>query len=166
MNEQQWPQGFNPSDKAAKRVPKPWLSAPKLCRYCFGQVSLFNNSEVYGKSYGKWPWVYLCKGCDAYVGLHPDTWIPLGTLANKELRQARKDAKLVFNQLWIYSDNKVKARSKAYKALADHLKIHLNHCHFGLFEIDSCLKAIEFCRPRLNHQIPEKKSVQSQDFFL
>ncbi len=40
-----------------------------------------------------WPWVYICEGCGSYVGMHPFTDIPLGTLADAATREARKECK-------------------------------------------------------------------------
>ena len=69
----------------AEKVKDP-TPVPTECRYCNGPVELVENSEIYRRNYGKWPYAYLCRSCDAYVGLHPNTLIPLGSLANRELR--------------------------------------------------------------------------------
>ena len=70
------------------------LPIPKHCPHCGEDVALVENSVIYnGKTYGKWPYIYRCAPCDAYVGLHPHTDIPLGTLAKKPLRKARIAAK-------------------------------------------------------------------------
>ena len=90
------------STQALKRVKNP-LPVPTICPHCQSSVALVNNAKVYsGREYGKWPYAYLCENdaCGAYVGLHPNTTIPLGTLATASMRDARKKAKDAFNRMW------------------------------------------------------------------
>jgi len=45
-------------------------------------------------------WVYVCPGypaCDTYVGCHPRTDLPLGTMAGSDLRLARRKAHKAFD---------------------------------------------------------------------
>src|SRR5690606_15428334 len=72
------------------------IEPPTECPHCSGTVALVNNAEISGRSYGDWPYAYWCEDCDAYVGLHPKTDLPLGTLATPAMREARKQAKSVF----------------------------------------------------------------------
>lgn len=126
------------SRKALTRVKNP-LPAPEVCPYCSSPVALVENSVIYrGKTFGDWPYAYHCKPCDAYVGLHPDTDIPLGTLADKSLREDRKWAKSLFHVLM---DNWGWNRTEMYEWLAGEMKIPVGECHFGWFNNESCLKA-------------------------
>ncbi|WP_241647479.1 zinc-finger-containing protein [Rosenbergiella metrosideri] len=61
---------------------------------------------------------YLCthSSCRVYIGMHPFTAIPLGTMADHKLRDARKNCKPVFNQLWQSGDL---TRTRAYHWLAE-----------------------------------------------
>ncbi len=126
------------SRRALARVKNP-LPVPTECPYCKGQVKLVENSVIYsGKLFGDWPYAYLCKPCRAYVGLHPHTDIPLGTLADKELRDSRKLAKSLFQETmhrlgW--------NRPAMYEWLAEKMGIPVGECHFGWFDNESCLKA-------------------------
>jgi len=97
-----------------------------------------NNSQIYGKEYGDWPWAYRCVGCEAYVGMHPKTYIPLGTLADAETRNARKLGKKPFETVW---QSKHMTRSEAYRQLAAHMGISASECHFGLFSVEQCRHA-------------------------
>ena len=128
---------WNPSRKAVARVPKP-LPAPTTCHLCAGAVELVPNSEVYnGKDYGEWPWTYLCRGCGSYVGLHPFTGIPLGTLANKQMRAARQAAKAALNPLWQHGGPMT--RTEAYAWLSQQLGIaDIEDCHIGYMDVDQC----------------------------
>ena len=98
------------------------------------------NSKIYGKMYGKWPWAYKCRSCFAYVGIHEYTDIPMGTLANHEMREARKHAKAVFNPLWQSGDM---TRSQAYEWLAEQMQIPKSQCHIAMFDVQQCNAAIQ-----------------------
>lgn len=139
-----------PSKRATKRVANP-LPVPTVCRCCGGQVKLVENDVIYGRRYGSWPWAYACtaKGCGAYVGLHPFTNIPLGTLAREPLRKARKEAKAAFNVLW-HSGAAVMTRSQAYAWLAGQLGIHpVEACHIGWMEDEQCRATVVAVRKYL-----------------
>ncbi len=135
---------WNPSRRAIARVKNP-LPAPTRCPYCQAHVSIANNSEIYGKPYGEWPWLYLCgdRQCRAYVGMHPLTDIPLGTLADGPTRQARGNAKAVFNPIW---QSGRMTRTKAYHWLAEQLGIaNVDECHFGWMDVQTCQRAASAC---------------------
>ena len=133
---------WSPSRSATARVKNP-LPAPTECPYCASSVKLVNNSEIYGRSYGEWPWAYCCTECDASVGLHPFTSIPLGTLADAELRNARKEAKAAFNPVW---QRGKMSRTAAYAWLAGAVNIaDVETCHIGWFGIDQCARVVEVC---------------------
>ena len=125
------------SRKALKRVKHP---SPKIheCDYCGGDVKIANNKEVYGRSYGKWPYVYLCECCNSYVGIHPDTDIPLGTLADSALREKRRRSKGVFMG-WVKRSGL--SLNSAYAVLAEGIGIEVPACHFGMFNEDQCVLA-------------------------
>ena len=131
----------NPSVSATARVTNP-LPIPTACRYCAGPVKCVNNATVYGRPFGDWPYMYLCSDCGAYVGLHPFTALPLGTLADADLRHARKINKGAFERIW---QDGYMSRTEAYAWLAQQLGITQAECHFGLFEADRCRKAFEVC---------------------
>lgn len=122
---------------------KDQLPIPKTCRYCGADVQLVDNEKIYGKSYGAWPFAYKCSCCDSYVGVHPNTNIPLGTLANRELREWRKKAKDVFNPLWQYGGM---SRTAAYNWLSEKLGIHKSKCHIGWFDVEECKKVFEMLK--------------------
>lgn len=125
------------SRKALGRV-KDWMAPPSECPYCDNPVELVNNSQIYTRSYGDWPYVYWCRPCDAYVGLHPQTDLPLGTLADAALRDARKQSKREFLRV---SKKLGMGRSTAYTWLAQRMEIDKKLCHFGMFDGKQCLRA-------------------------
>lgn len=131
-----------------------------ICPYCQTQAKLVDSSIIYNKSYG---WLYLCSNfpnCDAYVGCHQGTKKPLGTLANAELRQWRKNAHAAFDPLWkkkyeqlchqANAENnrgKSYARKLAYQWLAKQLGIPFKQCHISWFDIKTCQKTVAICQP-------------------
>ncbi len=130
---------WNPSRRAVARVRNP-LPVPETCQHCGSACAIVGNEHIYGRPYGEWPWAILCSGCRAYVGLHPYTGIPLGTLATPLMREARQRAKYVFNQLW---ENGRMTRSEAYAWLAGELGIaDVEHCHIGWFDVAQCQRVI------------------------
>jgi len=132
---------------ASKNAKNP-LPAPEHCRYCGPRWSAFigHHEEVYnGRSYGDWPYVYLCENCGAYVGLHPFTDIPLGTMADEGLRRARKNNKQRFNLMMKASGMK---RGEAYEWLSGAMGIPVVECHWAWFEIEQCEKAGKLCSER------------------
>lgn len=135
---------WNPSRKAAARVLNP-LPAPTVCDKCGGEVIVSHHKEVYGRVYSDWPWMYRCPACDSSVGMHPFTSIPLGTLANRELRDLRKSCKYPFERIWQSGEM---TRSEAYEALAKHLGISVESCHFGWFDQHQCRAARDWAIDR------------------
>lgn len=138
---------WNPSRSATARVRNP-LPVPDVCEHCGGACKIVNNTEIYGREYGEWPWAVLCTGCRAYVGLHPFTGIPLGTLATPEIRRARSAAKDAFNPIW---QSGRMSRTQAYSWLAQALDIDdVEKCHIGWFGVEQCAAVVRACAERKN----------------
>lgn len=121
----------------------------KICPYCGRKPKYVDSSIVYGKSYGM---IYFCGDCDAYVGVHyGNSGKPLGRLANRELRSAKKEAHFYFDHLWKRATKKGRsksdARSAAYKWLGENLNIPKEHTHIGMFDVDMCKRVVEICKP-------------------
>lgn len=104
---------------------------PTTCIYCGATVIYTTNAEIYGREYGNGK-CYKCTACDAYVGVHAGTHIPLGRLANKELRTLKKECHTLFDPSW--KNNRHLSREKAYGRLATLLDIPTKECHFGWFD--------------------------------
>lgn len=112
------------------------------CAYCGGGVSLKDSKIIYGRSYGN---IYICDKypeCDAYVGVHKsDGKTPLGTIANKELRELRKIChNNYFDPLW--KSGKI-TRNEAYKFLQRIMGLTAEDCHIAMFNIDQCKELIK-----------------------
>lgn len=114
------------------------------CPYCGRDAKLVMGHDVYphrpdlgSKSFWK------CGYCQAWVGCHPRTTVPLGRLANAQLRQAKQRAHALFDPRWLRQRDKGAARVKAYAWLAEKLNIAPENCHIGEFDFETCQRAIE-----------------------
>lgn len=68
------------------------------CPYCKENAQQVQGDALYPHRPDlKQKTFYWCKPCDAYVGCHPGTTDPLGTLANKNLRFQRGLAHCAFD---------------------------------------------------------------------
>ena len=123
------------------------MEKPTICRYCGSPVVYTSNAEIYGREYGEGR-CYLCRNCRAFVGVHPGTYTPLGTLANEELRRYRKAAHFWFDKIW-KSPTRITTRDKAYKWLSKELGLPKEETHIGMFEKEQCEKVMEISQRRL-----------------
>ncbi|MPQ56379.1 zinc-finger-containing protein [Duganella sp. FT27W] len=143
------------------------LSLAPDCPYCNQRSKLVDSKVIYGTSYGL---IYLCRPCDAYVGVHKGTETPLGRLANAELREWKKRAHAAFDPVW--ERNIVQAvqrnggrfpkgiksnmRGQAYKQLAHAMNIDRELCHIGMFDVEQCMAVVRIAR-QWNNNLPGVK---------
>lgn len=135
---------FKVSATQVKKVKNP-LPVPTICPNCGSAVERVSNSVIYRKEFGKWPFAYKCVDveCDSYVGIHLRTDIPLGTLANKVVRTARKEAKAMLSPMW---ENDGMDKDAVYAWLAGQMGIKdVNHCHIGWFDAKQCEQVVKIC---------------------
>ena len=121
----------------------------RRCPYCDSAVKRVTGKTVYPRrpDLHKRPY-YACERfpeCDAYVGCHPGTAVPLGRLADKELRQAKNAAHRAFDPIW--KDGRMR-RHEAYQWLAGQLGIDRAECHIGMFDVEMCRRVVDACRQR------------------
>jgi len=120
-----------------------------VCPYCEIDAELTSSAKLYGgKYYGM---IWLCGQCKASVGVHKNTTEPLGTLANRKLKDLRRKAHLVFDPLWKTKADrekisKTKAREAGYRWLSEQLGITLKKCHIGEMREKDCLRVISLCQ--------------------
>jgi len=123
------------------------LKIPVLCPYCGAEAILVDSAEVYnGRSFGL---IYLCRPCQAWVGVHKGTERPLGRLANKELREWKMRAHAAFDPMWKPASadppTRGQNRTAAYHWLAKQLGVLPEACHIGWFDVDQCRRVVEIC---------------------
>lgn len=109
------------------------------CPYCGSKAEYVDSSEIYGKSYGM---VYLCRPCDAYVGVHDGTDTPLGRLANRDLRRWRNRAHAAFDPLWQKGPYR-RRRNDAYAWLAGKMGLTKEETHIAMFDVEQCKQVIQ-----------------------
>lgn len=109
-----------------------------FCDYCGRRAEYVDSSEVYGEDYGK---IYLCRPCQAWVGVHKGSDKPLGRLANAELRHWKRNGHNVFDPLWKYGPFSGR-RNAAYAWLAEKMGLPVEKTHFGMFDVAQCKRAI------------------------
>lgn len=116
------------------------------CPYCGDEAKLVDSAVVYGKSYGN---IWDCRPCDAYVGVHKNSNknIPLGRLANRELRSWKIKAHDAFDPLW--KDGKMDRKS-AYAFMQKVMNLPPDKAHIGMFDVDQCKLLIEALKINLN----------------
>lgn len=109
------------------------------CPYCGRKAEYVDSAEIYGKSYGM---VYLCRPCDAYVGVHDGTDTPLGRLVNRELRRWRNRAHAAFDPLWQQGPYR-RRRNDAYAWLAGKMGLTKEETHIAMFDVEQCKQVIQ-----------------------
>lgn len=116
-----------------------------LCPYCQLPSQLIDSSIIYSTSYGK---IWICpnfKECNAYVGTHKEGVFkdyPLGSLANKELREMRSKAHSVFDIIW---KKEYMKRAKAYRWLQEQMNLDIMDCHIGEMNLEQANTVYVLC---------------------
>ncbi|WP_163836830.1 zinc-finger-containing protein [Spartinivicinus ruber] len=121
------------------------------CPYCSREARLVTGNVIYPhKPELSSKYFWQCAPCDAYVGCHArnlkygnDGTVPLGRLANRELRKAKSLAHVYFDKIWQKGHA---SREMAYHWLAAKMQISREECHIGLFDVEQCFRAIELSR--------------------
>lgn len=119
------------------------------CDYCGQLAELVTGKDVYPHRddlavLNFW----RCKPCKAWVGCHQayrngrgrgDGTMPLGRLANNELRKLKNNTHNRFDRLWLHGPM---TRTQAYTWLSEQLGIPFRDCHIGMFDERLCRMAI------------------------
>jgi hypothetical protein len=118
------------------------------CDYCKQPAQLVSGVAIYPhrpdlSSLRFWQ----CEPCNAYVGCHKNSprHIPLGRLANAELRLWKQNAHVAFDPFW--KSGQMQRRS-AYAWLADQMKIDFKDCHIGMFNVEQCKDVVRITKTR------------------
>ncbi len=124
------------------------------CPYC-GSQAFLRPASVLGKTgqneiNEKY---YVCARypfCDSYVKAHRHNQMPMGTLANAELRKKRQKAHKALQQL---IDRGLMSRSEAYHWLQLQMGLPQEDAHIAKFSDQRCEQVIQLC-----HQFRSAKS--------
>ena len=120
------------------------------CPYCHQKAELVGGAKIYPHRADLYRLKFwLCEPCKAYVGCHQasrhnkfNPTVPLGRLADGQLRKAKSAAHLTFDRIW---KEGYKTRTDAYAWLAAQLEIKVENCHIGEFDVDMCNKVQGAC---------------------
>lgn len=119
------------------------------CPYCGSPVVYRSADGIYHDN-RKGTMLYVCSRypeCDSYVRVHAGTNIPVGSLANHELRSLRRTAHYYFDQL---HESGYMSKQDAYQWLADLIMAPLSEAHIGHLGEYYCKQVIEESRKLLN----------------
>ena len=129
-----------------------------VCQYCNNHATLVDGSAIYPHRADLYELKFWsCQPCNAYVGCHKkgawfwqsgvkktsDGTIPLGRLANANLRRAKSAAHAAFDPIWRCGQM---SRKNAYALLATKLNIDKDDCHIGMMDEIFCYKVVEIAK--------------------
>ena len=106
------------------------------CPYCQEEALLMNGEDLWGEK-GVGRLVYVCLKCDSRVGSHPDG-TPLGTMADKKLRELRRSCHRGFDILW--GNHHRGRRGSAYRLLYSRTGVE----HIGSTDVADCGRVLEW----------------------
>lgn len=121
------------------------ISRIVICDYCGKPAKLVSGKTIYPQRPDLANHLFwACDPCRAHIGCHRDSEaVPLGRLANTELRGAKRVAHAAFDPLW--QSGKMK-RVEAYEWLAEKLNIPFSKCHIGMFDVETCRRVVAVIR--------------------
>jgi len=109
---------------------------------------LRDSNYVYrGADFGK---LWVCSRfpeCDSYVGCHNGTTTAKGTLADRQIREARKRAHTAFDTGWMTGvlwEN----RKQAYNWIRQIMNLDDGHAHIAMMDAEQCETLISKIRER------------------
>lgn len=116
------------------------------CPYCRSQAFLRPATVVCGQGRSEPNTeLYVCAKypiCDAYVAAHRHNHLPMGTLANRELRRKRIEAHAAFNRLW---QSGLMTKRAAYRWLHVQFGLSAEKAHIANFSEWRCDQVIQLC---------------------
>lgn len=121
------------------------------CPYCGAKVIFRSADGIYRENHRE-TMLYVCSRhpkCDAYVRAHPGTRIPMGVLADPQLRKLRREAHRYFDQL---HTSGLMTKADAYRWLASMIGAPMEKAHIGYLGEYYCRQVIEESRKLLARQ--------------
>ena len=115
------------------------------CPYCGAQAVLRPAEAVYQSKAKPGRHLYVCARyplCDSYVGAHEGTLLPMGTLADGDLRNKRIMAHRAFNRLW---ESGTMKKWQAYKWMQAKFGLRSDQAHIAMFSEYMCDQLIAEC---------------------
>lgn len=124
----------------------------EFCPYCNCETELVSGDKVYPQFLSTIPRpsfldknYYVCiLNSNHYVGTYSDNVRSLGRVANAELRKLKNQGHKAFDPLW-KSKRFFKSQKQAYQWLSVKMDLPIERTHFGMFTVEQCIKAIQYC---------------------
>lgn len=132
------------------------------CPYCGASVVYRSSDGIY-KNKRERTMLYVCSRypqCDSYVRVHTGTNIPVGSLANPELRTLRRKAHFYFDRLHKYG---LMSKDEAYRWLADLTCTPSAEAHIGMLGEYYCKLVIEESKKLLEKKHEHKHVCTEQE---
>lgn len=139
------------------------LKAPICCDNCRSKnIALLKSEIKHEDNPTKWIWIYLCHDCNAKVACHPNSFLPMGLMADGFTRSLRKRAHAVFDPIW---QSGLKTRARAYEWLADQLVINVGRCHISWLNVAQLKTVIKLSVAYFseNEHIAERRKAKRND---
>lgn len=141
-----------------------------ICPYCNTQAELLTGEELYPfHPHLAQKHFYNCTPCDSRVGCHPpmdskyggigDGTVPMGTMANAELRRARQAAHDALDPMF---RSNVMSRQSAYVWLAREMGLRFHDTHIAMFTLEQCARAVTLVAA---HPLAKKFAVGSDNRY-
>lgn len=131
------------------------------CPYCGSPTILRSADGIYHDN-SRNTKLYVCKNypeCDAYVRVHEGTNIPVGSMANHELRMLRKTAHHYFDQLYLKG---IMSKQDAYQWLANLVMAPLSQAHIGYLGEYYCKQVIAESKKLLKQYSKSSKRKEAE----
>ncbi len=115
------------------------------CPYCGAEAKLRPASVVYKENTLSGGYLYICDRypkCDSYVRAHDVSKLPMGTLANGNLRSKRIKAHQVFSKMW---QSGIMTKRQAYLWMQGKFGLNEDQAHIGKFGEYMCDELIKAC---------------------
>ena len=129
------------------------IPIPSVCPFCKDKVTYKRDKLL--------NYVYICTNCHASIGVYKNTKNPYGTLADKELKNLRKEARKSIDTIW---QKGYLERNTAYKKLQKTLQIpdlyisilNKETCKCIISESQKLLRKYNHSQPCLNEWLKIK----------
>ena len=115
------------------------------CPNCGAKATLHPASYVYDNSRSAGSYLYVCNRypiCNSYVAAHRSTLLPMGSLADAELRHKRIQAHRAFDRLW---RSGLMSKKEAYQWMQTEFGLHEEQAHIAQFGTYMCDRLIHAC---------------------
>jgi len=128
-----------------------------ICPYCGSNAVLRQGNYVFGAN-AVISHIWVCTNypnCDAYVSAHTHNKMPLGNLANKELRNKRRETHIHLDKIWRKG---IMTRKETYNWMMFVLGLKKENSHVAMLTLCQCNELITKSKKVLKNQNSRRDS--------